>query len=94
MYLLRLTKSRFTAVIKELFFLIYYSSVLKKKATNKAVLQQSIDFEWKMTEFDIHVLFLQHFRALAQDNQMDNALKGGGVGAEGGPEDKEERLIL
>ncbi|XP_022326532.2 intraflagellar transport protein 46 homolog isoform X1 [Crassostrea virginica] len=50
----------------------------------------------------LHVLFTlysefknsQHFRALAQDNQMDNALKGGGVGAEGGPEDKEERLIL
>lgn len=89
--MLRLTKSYFN---QELFFLKDYSSVLKKKATNKAVLQQSFDFELKVTEFDTHILFLQHFRALAQDNQMDNALKGGGVGAEGGPEDKEERLIL
>lgn len=49
----------------------------------------------------LHVLFTlysefknsQHFRALAQDNQLDNALKGGGP--EDAPDDKEEeRLIL
>ncbi|XP_062616222.1 intraflagellar transport protein 46 homolog isoform X1 [Saccostrea cucullata] len=48
----------------------------------------------------LHVLFTlfsefknsQHFRALAQDNQLDNALKGGGGAGE--QDDKEERLIL
>lgn len=42
---------------------------------------------------DVHFCLSQHFRALAQDNQLDNALKGGGP--EDAPDDKEEeRLIL